>query len=83
MLTDYDMPSMSGEKVAHELRSIRPHATIALITGWDASIDKDDIDGTAIDFVLSKPFQMDKLQELIAYALGQRKSANGQTPPDP
>ena len=83
VLTDYDMPGMSGEKVAQELRAIRPHTTIALITGWDASIDKDDIDGTAIDFVLSKPFQMDKLQELIAHALGQRKSANGQTPPDP
>ena len=72
ILTDLAMPGMSGLELSRILRNEHPDTPIILITGWEATIDRDELEDSGITDVLYKPFRIEQLTNLVkAAATGQ------------
>jgi len=73
ILTDLAMPGMSGLELSRLLRIEHPDTPIILITGWEASIDRIDLEESGITDILYKPFRIEQLTNLVkAAATGQK-----------
>ncbi|MBI3078748.1 MAG: response regulator [Deltaproteobacteria bacterium] len=68
VLTDLSMPGMSGWEVAATLKS-RVQLPVGLITGWSDQLDPAKLAAKQVDFVLTKPFQLDEVLRCVAEAL--------------
>lgn len=79
ILVDYQMPGMTGLEFIAEARQIQPAADLVLMTG-NASIDVavEAMKRGAQDY-LAKPFEPDKLLEMVA-RLQQRRGSLGPKP---
>ena len=66
VLTDRSMPEMEGDEFAREVKKLRPHVPVILITGFGdiMAVTGDKPEG--VDIVLSKPFTMAGLQNTLA-----------------
>jgi CheY-like chemotaxis protein len=72
ILTDLAMPGMSGLELSRLLRKEHPDTPIILITGWEATIDRDELNESGITDILYKPFRIEQLTNLVkAAATGQ------------
>jgi CheY-like chemotaxis protein len=72
ILTDLAMPGMSGLELSKLLRLEHPETPIILITGWEATIDRDELEKSGITDILYKPFRIEQLTSLVkAAATGQ------------
>lgn len=76
MLCDLGMYPMSGWDVVREVRRRDPGMGIALLTGWEATLPQERIDGSGVDVVLGKPFQVDGVLRVVD-DLGGRRGRNG------
>ena len=79
VLLDLRMPGMSGEELLTELRRIDDDASVIVITAYpsiDSAVATTKLDSYAY---LTKPFEMEKLIELIKEAIEQRGI---KTPPE-
>lgn len=65
VLTDLGMEGMSGWEVARIVKERSPMTTVVLITGWGTQLDEEETKRRGIDFVVSKPFKVRELKELI------------------
>ncbi len=61
VLTDRQMPHLSGEELASRIRALKPDAKILLMTGSDLH----DLQPGLFDAMLSKPFGMADLRAAI------------------
>ncbi len=75
ILTDLAMPGISGLETAERIKKLHPTTPIILITGWEVSIEADELKKVGISSVLSKPFRMEQLTDLIQSYLSVRTSA--------
>ena len=75
VLTDLEMPEMSGWEIARSLKKQDPNLMIALITGWGETIDSAQLQESGIDTIVNKPFRMDQILGLAvaAQAKGVRR----------
>jgi len=64
VLTDLEMPEMSGWEVARSIKHHNPDVTIALITGWGETIDSTQLRASGISTIINKPFRMDQIIHL-------------------
>ena len=64
VLTDLEMPEMSGWEVARSIKHHNPDVTIALITGWGETIDSAQLRASGISTIINKPFRMDQIIHL-------------------
>jgi CheY-like chemotaxis protein len=64
VLTDLEMPEMSGWEVARSIKNHNPDVTIALITGWGETIDSTQLRESGISTIVNKPFRMDQIINL-------------------
>ncbi|MGH8015841.1 MAG: response regulator, partial [Candidatus Zixiibacteriota bacterium] len=72
ILTDLAMPGMSGLELSRLFRIDHPGTPIILITGWEATIDRDELEESGITDILYKPFRIEQLTNLVkAAATGQ------------
>ena len=71
VMTDYEMPHMSGEVLARELRDIRPDIPIILCTGSSA-MTGENAHRLGFDALLRKPFRLDDITSVIDLALTPR-----------
>ena len=55
VITDYTMPTMTGEVLAHELRCIRPDIPIILYTGFSDTMMAERAQALGIDAFVLKP----------------------------
>lgn len=69
VLTDLAMPDMSGLQTAREIKNLHPETPIILLTGWEATVDKSQLESAGIDQVLYKPFRIEQLTEIIETAM--------------
>ena len=64
VLTDLEMPEMSGWEVSRSIKNHNPDITIALITGWGETIDSAQLRESGISTIVNKPFRMDQIINL-------------------
>ena len=65
VLTDLSMPGISGLDTARRIKEIMPDIPIILLTGWEATIEKFELNSAGISDVLYKPFRIEQLTEMI------------------
>ena len=72
VITDYTMPTMTGEVLAHELRRIRPDIPIILYTGFSDTMVAERARALGIDAFVLKPVRVRDLNLAIRQVLAQR-----------
>ncbi len=65
VLTDLGMPGMSGWEVCKVIKKMTPHTPVGMITGWGVKIDQAKIEEAGINFVISKPFQLEQILKVL------------------
>jgi CheY-like chemotaxis protein len=66
ILTDLGMPEMDGWSVATAIRSRWLDVPVVLVTGWGDDVDNKKSKECQINEVISKPFNLHNLLELIS-----------------
>jgi len=66
VFTDLGMPGMSGWELARAIRERSKEIPIALITGWGEAVGSDEQKNARIDWVLTKPFSVNRIAEIAA-----------------
>lgn len=69
VLTDLGMPEMSGWQVARAVKALSRETPVILVTGWGEGLDAQAVREGQVDFVLSKPFQKERVLNLVVRAL--------------
>ncbi|MBI5509517.1 MAG: response regulator [Deltaproteobacteria bacterium] len=65
VITDLDLPELSGWQVARHVRQVRPTTRVGLVTGWPLAVTHDELKARGVDFVLAKPFSIDSLTRAL------------------
>jgi len=73
VLTDLGMPEMSGWELAKKIKEIDPGTPVGLITGWAVANTKENMKKRGVDFILSKPFDYNKVIREVHAALESKK----------
>jgi CheY-like chemotaxis protein len=73
VITDLDMPEMSGWDVIRAIRSIDPTVPVVLATGWAGQIDQEKLRENRVNVLLSKPFDMPELMRAVDQALQSKE----------
>jgi signal transduction histidine kinase/ActR/RegA family two-component response regulator len=68
VVTDLGMPGMSGWEVAKFIKEKDPGMPIVLISGWGGQIDNKKLEEYKIDYMLSKPFNLEQIRSVLAQA---------------
>jgi CheY-like chemotaxis protein len=74
VLSDYDMPGMDGVALACSIKKVSPRTPVVIMTG----VGKETVlsrKSTAVDEVISKPFTLAEIDELILNVSGKTISA--------
>ena len=71
VLADLSMPGMSGLEAARRIRSLRPQIPVVLVTGWQATLSQAELKAAGVARVLSKPFRIEQLTEIIETLAGK------------
>ncbi|WP_342249880.1 response regulator [Sphingomonas sp. OTU376] len=66
IITDLGMPHVDGNQVARTAKAIFPDTPVILLTGWGRRMATDDQAPAHVDFVLSKPVDLDQLRGIFA-----------------
>jgi CheY-like chemotaxis protein len=69
VITDMTMPGMTGERLARELRRIRPDIPIILCSGFGHYLNEAEAKATGICAFLMKPFVLQELAETVRSVL--------------
>jgi nitrogen-specific signal transduction histidine kinase len=72
VVTDMTMPIMTGERLTHAIRRIRPDMPIILCTGYHQELNQEKLDEMAISALLMKPLVMSKLARTVRDVLDKR-----------
>jgi PAS domain S-box-containing protein len=73
VFTDLGMPEVSGWQVAKAVKEINPGTPVVIITGWGTSLSKSKMREGGIDLVISKPFRINQVLDLVSEGLELRK----------
>ena len=66
LVTDLNMPGMSGLELARRVRAIAPRAKVVLITGSALALpDAHTLQSHGVDFLLPKPFGVHELMAAV------------------
>jgi CheY-like chemotaxis protein len=69
VITDYDMPKMTGDELVNQIRSRAPRQPILMITACAAQFGRDQNPANAI---LGKPFEIAELRRMLVNLLSQK-----------
>lgn len=71
VITDRRMPGMLGEEVIRELKKRYPKIKAVLMTGDDLNeVVKNILIAAGVEEILSKPFKLDKIQQILQQLSG-------------
>lgn len=74
VITDQTMPAMTGERLARELRRLRPDIPIILCTGFSHTMTASKAQSLGIDAFLTKPLEFRELGLAIQHVIEQRRA---------
>ncbi len=66
VLTDLDLPGMSGWEIAKMVKASSQKARVGLISGHDTGLSTQALKDKGVDFVLGKPFSMAGLEDILS-----------------
>ncbi|HUL30012.1 MAG TPA: GAF domain-containing protein [Thermodesulfobacteriota bacterium] len=66
VLTDLGMPGMSGWEVCRNIKKISPDTPVGMITGWGAEMSECKMQEYGLDFIISKPFDINQVLNVVA-----------------
>jgi signal transduction histidine kinase/ActR/RegA family two-component response regulator len=69
VFTDLGMPKISGWEVGKTIKGMNPKVPIVMITGWGMELNREKMNESGIDLIVSKPFQFDQVIELVSEAM--------------
>ena len=72
VFTDIGMPEMSGWELAMAIRRRSETVSLAIVSGWADAISRDTRNAVKADWVVSKPFDIDRISG-IANEIAERK----------
>ncbi|HEX8284742.1 MAG TPA: ATP-binding protein [Pyrinomonadaceae bacterium] len=75
VFTDIGMPGMSGWELARAVRETDGSVPLAVITGWGDAVGSAEQRAACVDWVVTKPFDADRIAELAADASHRRHAA--------
>jgi len=70
VITDLGMPDLDGYQVAWALKIESPNTPVILLTAWGATVKNDAAITSTVDAVLSKPPNMQELNDLLLRLAG-------------
>jgi len=70
LITDYLMPSMTGDELIGRLRERRPNLKVLIVTGHGQVLAKENPDWWHSEAHLDKPFAIDALREAVIRLIG-------------
>ena len=73
VFTDITLPGMSGWDVATAVKLMSEDTPVIAVTGWGAGINQSDIVNGAVDDVLPKPFDIDRVLELVESLMAAKR----------
>jgi len=65
VITDLGMPGMSGWELSRYIKQRKPEMPVVIITGWGAQLSCEDLKKNKVEWILSKPFNLDQVQQLL------------------
>ena len=68
VFTDLTMPGMSGEKLAVAIKAKLPQQVVVMVSSYGEVVDRSHKDQFSVDFVLTKPFDIRTLRDLLMRA---------------
>lgn len=77
VVTDLQMPSMDGSKLARLVKEKSPNTPVILLTGTDRETVSKKVTKGSIDSVLFKPFKLNDFQSTVQGALSYRQGEQG------
>lgn len=66
VITDLGMPHVDGNQVARAVKSMSPSTCVVLLTGWGRRMTADGAMPENVDFLLSKPPELNELRAVLA-----------------
>ena len=70
LITDYLMPSMTGDELIGRLRAQRPDLKVLVVTGHGEVLANENLDWWRMEAHLAKPFGVDALREAVIRLIG-------------
>jgi CheY-like chemotaxis protein len=80
VFTDVGMPGMSGWEFARAIRQRDTSIPIAVITGWGEAVGSVEQKAAQVDWIITKPFSADRIDEL-AKEISQHRCSSQVKPP--
>ena len=74
VITDLGMPYIDGNQVAAAVKELFPSTPVLLLTGWGRRMDDTGTPPAHIDFLMSKPPDLDELREIFLRVAGKSSS---------
>ena len=78
VITDLGMPEMSGQEIGGKIKKINNSTQVILISGWALNIDENKYLGKTVDFIIKKPFSIEKIVYTISEAVSKIKEIKKQ-----
>jgi len=72
VVTDLGLPDLDGWDLVRKIKESRPDTPVIVITGWGLDAERRKALGQLADYILSKPFRMEQLGEMILAAESRR-----------
>lgn len=69
VLTDLGMPKISGWEVGKIIKDLNPKVPTVMITGWGVEVDRQKMQASGIDRILSKPFTFEEVSRIVSEAM--------------
>jgi signal transduction histidine kinase/ActR/RegA family two-component response regulator len=82
VFTDIGMPGMSGWELARAIRERHAKLPLAVITGWGDAVGSGEQTAAQVNWVVSKPFSMQRVTEIIQ-DVRQHKNGSRRSQPTP
>ncbi|MBF0276998.1 MAG: ABC transporter substrate-binding protein [SAR324 cluster bacterium] len=76
VMTDYGMPKMNGKAFAKKIKEIRPDIPVLIFTGYGDLMATDDIREWGVDGLVTKPFQLAELSEVLEKILEDKEDSS-------
>jgi two-component system capsular synthesis sensor histidine kinase RcsC len=81
VMTDLNMPGLTGWAVARLVKAMRPHLPVVLVTGDACAIPRDQPERRYVDALLAKPCGLAEIQAVIGPLSRDRADAVGARDP--